>query len=817
MAYYTPDPFLQSKKKVLTPKNEDDLYGQICIALTNMTPKFRERFGRGQHSKKKLAKEVAKVCQILGDEALNVVDFKKLGAFHRVVVLNKKFEAFYDTHAEEKNGIEETKGYKTSYLFLSEINGVKTHHYSLITNVNSFVNSNKNFKWCTKCMKRITKKKFKSHCCLKPKCTLRCQKFESPRKNMSKHDMIELCKTKGLPYSNKNKKELFGILVESSPRESFTSPLFIDFETNGYSDERLASTQVTWIHNGITKNYFLKGATSLSEWVSVNLPHITLEKLDQEGVEFSEMWTDLESDLLVCACIVAHNTNFDIKKVLIGELNKRNMIDAVSTVNDMRKVCTMKQSTNFCKLPKKKGVSYKWPKLTELYQQLFDSNPGGSLHDSRVDCRILEKCYTELVKVNVISPLDFALTHGFTASVPQNKKMTDANLIMNFGKYEGENFKDIIKKDPGYIKWIASDEFKKTTRTSKIKDAACAWYKTCPPEPFVGILTNRTNILYRRPDTNVLLKNCKLDRVNSELTRSILTSSTRSALWELKNTVAVKWCDNSAGHSEFGCFVDYLCRRLIAEATGIKSIEDMRAKDIVSLKGEFIASDDGCICGCGSNIWCEKGLTLWVPQGVRWQVQNPPDTRDTDTVQTINADYCAESSELFATLKSAYDAFCDIKKTTISVLADVLSTSSCHTISFNQYDHQKSQFLKSEVCRLLNLSHLEELKKSLISISRGITSENVHLNPVLGHRGIPADADLILDDNLIDIKTSKMSSEKDWLQVYAYAALNDDRSKYKRTNFVHIFNPIIGTVTSRDITDWSDDNRRLFVRILGGT
>ena len=176
---YTPDPFLEGKTKVLTPKNEDDLCGQICIALTNMTPKFRERFGRGQHSKKKLAKEVAKVCKILGNGVLDVIDFKKLGAFHRVVILNKKFEAFYDTHAEENHGVENTKGYKTTYLFLSEIDGVMTQHYSLITNVNAFVNSNKNFKWCSKCMKRIQKKKFKAHCCQKPKCGRCCHEFES--------------------------------------------------------------------------------------------------------------------------------------------------------------------------------------------------------------------------------------------------------------------------------------------------------------------------------------------------------------------------------------------------------------------------------------------------------------------------------------------------------------------------------------------------------------------------------------------------------------------------------------------------------------
>ena len=175
--FYVPDPFLETKTKVLTPKNTNYLCGQICIALTNMNAKFRERFGRGEHSKKKLDKEVAKVCEILGTDPLNVDDFSKLGPFHRVVFINRKFEAFWDTHKDDTHGIEDDLNYKTTYLYLSDINGVKTQHYSLITNINAFVDCNKNFKWCTKCMARITKKKFKVHCCLNPKCKLCHQEF----------------------------------------------------------------------------------------------------------------------------------------------------------------------------------------------------------------------------------------------------------------------------------------------------------------------------------------------------------------------------------------------------------------------------------------------------------------------------------------------------------------------------------------------------------------------------------------------------------------------------------------------------------------
>ena len=62
--------------------------------------------------------------------------------------------------------------------------------------------------------------------------------------------------------------------------------------------------------------------------------------------------------------LIAHNMQFDIN-VLGAELLRLN----VTPAKEATKVCTMKEGTNYCKIPSFRG--YKWPTLTELHTKLF--------------------------------------------------------------------------------------------------------------------------------------------------------------------------------------------------------------------------------------------------------------------------------------------------------------------------------------------------------------------------------------------------------------------------------------------------------------
>lgn len=94
--------------------------------------------------------------------------------------------------------------------------------------------------------------------------------------------------------------------------------------------------------------------------------------------------------------IVAHNISFDL--AFIEHLMHRLKLNvALNAIEEFPHFCTMKNSTNLCKLPGRFG-KYKWPKLTELYRFLFDEDFEGA-HDALVDVRATRRCYYRLKEI----------------------------------------------------------------------------------------------------------------------------------------------------------------------------------------------------------------------------------------------------------------------------------------------------------------------------------------------------------------------------------------------------------------------------------
>ena len=68
--------------------------------------------------------------------------------------------------------------------------------------------------------------------------------------------------------------------------------------------------------------------------------------------------------------LVAHNIDFDT--LVIQSLFYRQGFDQYCMhLKKMSSFCTMKRSSDFCKLPSNYRGQYKWPKLEELYKILF--------------------------------------------------------------------------------------------------------------------------------------------------------------------------------------------------------------------------------------------------------------------------------------------------------------------------------------------------------------------------------------------------------------------------------------------------------------
>lgn len=118
---------------------------------------------------------------------------------------------------------------------------------------------------------------------------------------------------------------------------------------------------------------------------------------DVENAPYIEaIATDILKHLNTADVVVGHNVEYD-EQVIRDELAR---IGRVGEYQPMKSICTMRSSTDFCKLSGR-GFSYKAPKLSELHRHLFGEWFEGA-HDAMVDVEATAKSFSELVKQGVI-------------------------------------------------------------------------------------------------------------------------------------------------------------------------------------------------------------------------------------------------------------------------------------------------------------------------------------------------------------------------------------------------------------------------------
>ena len=137
------------------------------------------------------------------------------------------------------------------------------------------------------------------------------------------------------------------------------------------------------------------------------LTGITQELLVEKGVYIEEVLEQFKSAYLECNYIIAHNFEFDSKMIRIeAERNRSKLVQlsylALSTILtnvnifglQITKECTMQMTVDFCNIERtnSRGVYKKLPRLSELYQILFDTTLE-NLHNSMVDVFACLRCY----------------------------------------------------------------------------------------------------------------------------------------------------------------------------------------------------------------------------------------------------------------------------------------------------------------------------------------------------------------------------------------------------------------------------------------
>ena len=160
-----------------------------------------------------------------------------------------------------------------------------------------------------------------------------------------------------------------------------------DLETNGlpchsgmnykFTNNWPGIVQIAWgIYNSngdnlVFRNYIIKPNKFKISRESSNIHGISHNFTNKNGIKIDEIFDDLEEDLIKSDYIVAHNLNFD-RNNLLAELTRNNRNDLIHLFESKQHICTLNETINFCRISRSPNGSYKWPKLSELYEKLFN-------------------------------------------------------------------------------------------------------------------------------------------------------------------------------------------------------------------------------------------------------------------------------------------------------------------------------------------------------------------------------------------------------------------------------------------------------------
>lgn len=187
--------------------------------------------------------------------------------------------------------------------------------------------------------------------------------------------------------------------------------LFFDTETTGLPRNWKAPVtdlnnwprmiQIAWIltddkGNEIESTEFIVKPEGFTIPVEAsNIHGISTEKAISDGEELNKILIRFSGLADKADFIIAHNISFDEKIVGAEFLRK-----GVNTDFEIKpKLCTMKSSTNYCKLSGPYG--YKWPTLSELHIKLFGKDFVGA-HDALADIMATERCFWKMRELRLI-------------------------------------------------------------------------------------------------------------------------------------------------------------------------------------------------------------------------------------------------------------------------------------------------------------------------------------------------------------------------------------------------------------------------------
>lgn len=199
--------------------------------------------------------------------------------------------------------------------------------------------------------------------------------------------------------------------------------LFVDVETTGLNKKEDRIVQIAWIatsREGVILNkynYIIRPDDFYIPYSASSIHGITNDRAKSEGVPLRLALQKFKDDAEKAEFLIGHNIIFDFS-FIYADL-KRAKIE--HNLVKMPQICTMKSSTNYCRIPKFNGrQGFKWPNLSELHLHLFNEGFDGA-HDAASDIHATMRCFFKLLEIREIilpPPLEKAETRRAKDKAP---------------------------------------------------------------------------------------------------------------------------------------------------------------------------------------------------------------------------------------------------------------------------------------------------------------------------------------------------------------------------------------------------------------
>lgn len=375
---------------------------------------------------------------------------------------------------------------------------------------------------------------------------------------------------------------------------------------------------------------------------------------------------------------------------------------------------------------------------------------------------------------------------------------------IKFGKYKGKFFDEILKNDKSYCLYILN----KTECTGDFKQ-------------FQSYIKGHIDCLYNIDDIYKKQINC------SKLCDYLKNNNDIKSTLNEKNIITNNICNitNKIQNSAlFGIFVDYLVRyEIMKQLNNINRFCDNRANNIIYsinifndihliIFDEFITYEnlDIDILDDLTTEFFRNANISNVFYSYKYYLIYEYYNNILKYINTLQLDNKNEILLKLYQIKSMVNSY-DKCIAFNATLTDILNISICHFISFNE--HVYYNYINYNEILLTD----KEYNNIIFYIKNKIYKKtNIICNPTLGSKDlmISADGDLIIDNELIDFKTSVNNigcNNNEYIQLILYSLLYYIRTDIYISN-ITICNLLIGYEKTINIANY--DYRQLMCILL---